>query len=415
MSRKGLYRIAGLVLMLALSAGARALDPLPDVYHGAGYISWQVRADAPLWRMETLLERLRDPNIADRRKAMHDIGYEQGRVGRELMWPEITQPIKVEEKWLGIERRKLAVLTAPVKGSHAWTMVIFRQDSNDEAYWRPFQFLKFDTEPTEGLVVDFPDINGELIYFMQVKHVVKDDVYGWRKVDSIFKFDEKQLRLTYQEPYDYYRNGKFQGDPLRLSQKLTFKGDQRIRRELTIKTYPFMPGPDFYNYEEHNVKPRHTEKASERFSWDPQNFSFYNPIDELEKLVGNKSAFVRREAARRLGEVLKTTHPQLEKAMLTDKDAYVRSQCALALENIGDVAALPSVEKALKKYDEPETMEEAYQRAFDRLSALKAAQPTPEATLVPAPKPKPNKKKTDAKAGALAPIATEGPKVTDKK
>ena len=107
-----MIRIVSLITMVALlglAGPARALDPLPDIYEGPGYISWELPQDAKLWRMETLLERLRDPNVQDREKAMREIGFEKFRVGRELMMPEIIQPIHVDMKWLGIERRKQAL------------------------------------------------------------------------------------------------------------------------------------------------------------------------------------------------------------------------------------------------------------------------------------------------------------------
>jgi hypothetical protein len=305
------FAFAALLGLLAFARPARALDPLPDVYYGSGYIGWTLPADAKLWAMENLMEGLRNPDLSERQKVMKSIGFEKIRVGRELLWPEIEQPIEVETKWLGVERRKEAILTMPVRGRHAWIMVLFRQDANDETYWRPFQLLKFDAEPVEGIQVSYPDILGDQIYQVRVKHLSKDDIYGTRRVDSIFKFDEKQLRLTYQETDNFYRSGKFQGDPTKIHQELSFKGDQRIQRKVEIKTYPFMPAPEFYHYEESNVKPRKVMKASESFSWNPQNFSFYDPIAELEKLVTHKSPWVRREAARRLGEILKTSYPQL--------------------------------------------------------------------------------------------------------
>jgi hypothetical protein len=416
MFRSGL-KIA-IVSLLALGRPALALDPLPDIYEGPGYISWQVQQDAKLWRMEVLLERLRDPDLKEREKAMRAIGFEKFRVGRNLMMPEIIQPILVETKWLGIERRKHAILSLPLKGKHLWVLVVFRQDSNDEAYWRPYQFLKFDTDPNEGLRTSYPDIMGDQIYFLGLRHVAKNDVYGHRKVQSFFKYDEKQLRLAYQETDNYYRVGQFQGDPQRLEVEHVFKGDQRIIRKVVVKTYPFMPGPEFYNYEENNVKPRKTERFSESFSFNPQNFSFYEPMAELEKLVNHKSALVRREAARRLGENMKTTHPQLEAAMLKDKDAYVRAQCALALENIGDPAALPSLRKALKKYDEPETFEEAFQRAFDGLSKIKDAGAPAKGEAKAKKKPKAQPKPAGAESPDASPAAipaAEGPKVSEKK
>jgi hypothetical protein len=366
------FFMAALLAAAAASPSLRALDPLPAVYYGAGYLSWVLPADAKLWSMEKLLEALRDKDLPRRQATMKAIGFQKIRVGRQLLWPEIEQPYKVETKWLGIERRKEAILTMPAHGRHAWIMVLFRQDANDETYWRPFQFLKFDTDPVEGIEVSYPDILGDQIYFIRVKHLSKDDIYGTRRVDSIFKFDEKQLRLAYQETDNFYRAGKFQGDPVKIHQELDFPGNQRIVRKIEVKTYDFMPAPEFYHYEESNVKPRHVATAKETFSWDPQNFSFYDPQAELEKLVTHPSPWVRREAARRLGELVKTTHPQLEQAMLKDKDPYVRAQAALALANIGDDAALGSVKKALHKYNEPEALEEAFQAAFDKLSKTKA-------------------------------------------
>lgn len=399
-----------LFILAALLAGtpAHALDPMPDVYQGPGYLSWMAHQDAKLWSMEKLMEALRQPDLKERRKTMAAIGFQKVRVGRSLMWPEIEQPIKVETHWLGIERRKMAVMTIPMHGRHDWAMILFRQDSNDEAYWRPIQFLTFDVDPVEGLEVSYPDINGEQTYFILVKHLVKDDIYGVRRAASIFKFDEKQLRLTFQEADGFYRRGWFQGDPTKLDQELAFKMDQTIRRKIMVRTYPYMKDPEFFKYEEANVRPRRTEKGEERFAWNPQLFSFYHPIDELQKLARNKSAWIRRDAARRLGEILKTTHPQLEKAMLTDLDAYVRAQSALALANIGDPKALPSVEKALRKYDEADNIEEAYQAAYDKLSQLKK---DPKSKAAPKPKKKPKTKPADPSAAIPEP---EGPKTSQK-
>lgn len=414
MIRLGL-KTALFAVLLALPGLMAALDPLPDIFYGPGYISWQIQQDAKLWRMETLLERLRDPNLKEREKTMRQIGFEKFRVGRNLVMPEIIQPLHVETKWLGIERRKHAILSLPLKGKHAWVVIVFRQDSNDEAYWRPYQFLKFDTEPAEGLVLSYPDIMGDSIYFLGIKHLVKNDVYGHRKVQSLFKYDEKQLRLSYQETDNYYRGGQFQGDPQRLEVTHSYKGDQRIVRNVVVKTYPFMPGPEFFNYEESNVSPRKTERFTEKFSFNPQNFSFYDPEVELGKLVNHASPHVRREAARRLGETMKTTHPQLEQAMLADKDAYVRAQSALALENIGDVAALPSLQKALKKYNEPENIEEAFQRAFDTLSKVKEKKSEgKKASVKRKAKAKPKVEAEAVAAPAASIPEAEGPKLNEK-
>jgi hypothetical protein len=413
----GPFLAAGAVLsalLFGLAKPALALDPLPDVYQGPGYISWVLPQDAKLWAMEKLMERLRDPDMKARREAMKEIGFEKIRVGRELFWPEIEQPIKVDTKWLGVDRRKEAIMTMPVRGRHAWVMILFRQDANDETYWRPFQFLKFDAEPVEGISVSYDDILGDEIFFVHVKHLAKDDIYGRRRVDSLFKFDEKQIRLTYQETDHFYRAGKFQGDPTRISQSLKFKGDQHLNRDIEVRTYPFMPDPEFEHYTDAQLTPRRVQHAKESFAWDPQNFSFYDPEAELAKLVRNPSPWVRREAARRLGEIMKTTHPQLEGAMLHDHDAYVRAQAALALANIGDPKALPAVKKVLKHYDEPENLQEAYQIALDKLSAAKSAK-SASASADQVSEPKHKKHAAAAAQESLKPIAPEGPEMSSKK
>src|SRR5258708_7224512 len=124
----GMSRLAFLAAVfagLASGPGLKALQPLPDIYEGPGYISWQVHEDAEIWRMETLLERLRDPDLKEREKAMLEIGFEKFRVGRSLMMPEIIQPIHVDMKWLGIERRRHAILSLPIKGKAAWVLIAF--------------------------------------------------------------------------------------------------------------------------------------------------------------------------------------------------------------------------------------------------------------------------------------------------
>jgi hypothetical protein len=336
--------------------------------------------------------------------------------GRSLAWPELEQPVEAKTVFLSFERRKLAVVTAPLRGRNHWLSVVLRQEGSGEAYWRAVQAFEFDTDPIDGYAQQFPDINGDDIDFYLVKHVNQDDAYGRARVVSIFRYDEKRLRLVYHEVYDFYRPAKFQGESLKLEQDLVFKGDQKIVRKLKLKSYPFMKREEFENYE--GVKPAEApatkvSEVQESFAWNPADFNFYDAGQELEKLVTHKSALIRRDAARRLGESLRSTHKVLENAMLHDKDAYVRVQCALALESIGDPKALPSVEKALLNYNEPDEMRAAYLRTQAKLKAVVAAQPTPE--------PKKEKKKKKAPKKTAAPSAGSGqapdasPKVTEKK
>ena len=217
--------------------------------------------------------------------------------------------------------------------------------------------------------------------------------------------------------YDFYRAAKFQGQALKLDQELVFKGDQKIVRKLVLKTYPFMKREEFDKYE--GVKPKEATpatvtKVQETFAWNPIDFNFYQSDQELEKLVKHKSPLIRRDAARRLGESMRTTHKQLEAAMLNDKDEYVRIQCALALKAIGDPAALPSVEKALLNYNEPDEVRDVLKKLETKLKAAALVAPA----SIPAPAPTPQKKTKKVKKAmtaqeALAPVT--GPKVSEKK
>jgi len=117
------------------------------------------------------------------------------------------------------------------------------------------------------------------------------------------------------------------------------------------------------------VKPYKTQHFKERFSWNPADFHFYDAVTELEKLVRDKHPEIRSQAARRLGFLLSTTHPHIEKAMLSDKDARVRIHCALALRSIGDPAALPSVMKGIENTEEDDTVKEALTAARETLEA----------------------------------------------
>ena len=395
-----------------LARPAFSLDPLVVVEQGPGFKTWMIEAHRPLLKLEDVLHDLRSPDRRTYLKALDDLGLQQRMVGRELAWPEVEQPIEAKTAFLSFERRKLAVISAPLRGRNEWLCIVLRQEGNGEMYWHAVQAFDFDTDPIDGYSQDFPDINGEDIDFWLVKHVNKDDIYGRARVTSIFRYDEKRLRLVYHEAADFYRAGKFQGDALSLKQTLVFKGDQKIIRKLDLSSYPFMKREEFEHYEgvkAPQAKPAKVTQVQESFAWNPVDFNFYQSDQELEKLVRSKSPLIRRDAARRLGENMKSTHPQLEEAMLKDKDAYVRIQCALALEAIGDPKALPSVEKALLNYDEPDEVKEALQRAETKLKAAVAAQPTPEATPLPKKKKAKKKKETDA----LAPVT--GPKITEKK
>lgn len=396
-----------LSVLLGWAVGLRALDPLPIVQQGPGYRTWTLEQDLPLLKLEDAMAGLRSPDQRTYLETLHKLGIVKELVGRELAWPQFVQPIKAEAQFMSFERRKLGVLTAPIDGHHKWYAVILRQEGNGEAYWRARQVFVFDTDPVEGYAQDFPDILGDDIRFWEVRHIIKDDIYGRARVTSIFKWDERgRARLTFQEMADAYRTGKLIGEAQRLEQQLIFKGDQRIVRKLKIKTYPWMKRDEFDHYQAVNPKQAEPSKVvdlSETFAWDPADFNFYGAEQELEKLVKNKSPYLRREAARRLGEHEKTAHPQLI-AALKDKDQDVRMQAALALAAIADPAALPGVEKALQNVEEPDEVRDALTRAEDVLTRAQAAAPAPTATEVP-PKPK--------ALEALAPIKpSEEPRVS---
>lgn len=415
-----MQRFAALVLsLLAFASPLRALDPLPDVQHGRGYTTWTLEADHPLLKLEDVLMDLRSPDRRTYLKVLDALGIKQELQGRELAWPELVQPIDAQARFLGFERRKMAVVTAPVRGKHRWYAVILRQEGQGEAYWRARQVYTFDTDPVEGYTQSFPDILGDDIRFFQVRHIVQDDVYGRARVDSLFRYDERgQLRMTFQEMADAYRPAKFQGEALRLEQQLVYKGDQTIVRKLTLKTYPWMKREEWEHYQgvtPKEAKPSKVVKVEEKFAWDPAEFNFYGAEQEVEKLVTNKSAYIRRDAARRLGEHLKTAHPQLQDAVWKDKDPLVRMQVALALEAIADPAALPAVKKALVNYDEPDEVREALERAQTRLE--KAQGSAPQAGSAPSPAPKKKKKKAKATPAGVEPAmpAPASPKITEKK
>jgi hypothetical protein len=416
MTRRAALFVPGLTLALAVAAlvaparPAFCLDPLPVIEQGPGFKTWTIESERPLLKLEDVLAGLRSSDRMTYESTLTSLGLQKRMEGRELAWPELEQPIEAKTVFLSFERRKLAVLTAPIRGRSHWLAVVLRQEGNGEAYWRAIQAFEFNTDPIDGYVQEFPDINGEDIDFWLVKHIDQDDIYGRARVTSIFRYDEKRLRLVFHETSDFYRAGKFQGQALKMEQTLVFKGDQKIVRKLVMKTYPFMRREEFDHYDgvkTPDAKPSKVSTAEESFAWNPPDFNFYDSRQELEKLVRNKSALIRRDAARRLGEHMKSTHPQLEEAMLKDKDETVRIQCAMALAAIGDPKALPSVEKALKNYNEPDEVRDALQATEAKLKA--AAPVAAEA----APKKKHKKKKPAPAAETVAPETS--PKISAQK
>lgn len=411
-------RILGLLIAAALtSAPLRALDPLPDQHPGPGYQTWTLEADRPLVKLEGVMHDLRFNDRMGYEKALYALGIGKQKQGRGLALPELIQPIEASAQFLGFERRKMAVLTAPVRGKHKWYAVVLRQEGAGEAYWRARQVFVFDTDPVEGFSQSFPDINGEDIHFWMVRHLAHQGPYGRARVDSIFRWDERgRLRITFQELGDAFHPARFQGEAVRLQQSFSFKGDQVIRRTVNVRTYPWMKREEWESYRSVDAPQAPAAKVmtlKEDFAWNPVDFNFYGAEQELEKLVKHKSPLIRREAARRLGEHLKSTHPQLEEAMLKDKDAYVRVQAALALAAIGDPAALPSVDKALVNWDEPDTMRESYEKAKADLEAILAGQPKP--TPVPTAVPKPKKKAAPASTVGGSIPAPEGVQINQNK
>jgi hypothetical protein len=258
-----------------------------------------------------------------------------------------------------------------------------------------------------------------------VKHITLDSIQGRARVTSIFRYDEKRMRLVFHEVSGFYGGAKFQGKSLKQEQQLVFDGKQHITRKLTLTSFPFMKREEFDNYE--GVKPKDVpagkvSKVEERFAWNPVDFNFYDNGQELEKLVTHKSPLIRRDAARRLGENMKSTHKQLEGAMLKDKDEYVRIQSALALANIGDPAALPSVKKAELNNDEPDEVREALQRAETALEGAKESKEGKKAEGASEEKPKKKKKAKaepkpgkEAKAEATPGAPETAPKLSEKK
>jgi hypothetical protein len=83
--------------LLALILGASpllALDPLPDVEQGPGYVTWTLEADRPLVKLEDVMERLRGGDERRYLEALGQLGIKKELAGRELAWPRLIQPIK---------------------------------------------------------------------------------------------------------------------------------------------------------------------------------------------------------------------------------------------------------------------------------------------------------------------------------
>ncbi|MGH7443160.1 MAG: hypothetical protein ACREKE_10860, partial [bacterium] len=194
--------LAMLVALLLAGAGAAwALDPLPVVVQGPGYLSWTLQADLPMVKLEDAMAGLRSTDNIRHVRALKALGFYREDQGRgEVAYPQFEEPIAATTQFLDFERRKLAVLTVPELGRHAWYAVLLRQDGDGEHPWRAFQDFRFETDPERGLPMAFPDILGDDIRFWEVKHVTQDDIYGRVQVASLFRYDEEgRMRLTFQE------------------------------------------------------------------------------------------------------------------------------------------------------------------------------------------------------------------------
>jgi hypothetical protein len=398
------------LLTALLPLSAFCLPEHPVVLKGLGYRTWMAPTDAKAWQMESLVYELRQKNETLRTQALGELGFERTRVDRTLMWRAWAEPIKVEQSWLGFERRTLAVMTAPYQGGLQQVLIVFTRQGDDQQYWKPWQIFEFDTDPAQGLQVSYPDILSDGIHELAVRHQVKGDIYGSREVVTVFKNDERggerQLLPVWQETVEAFRSGKFEGDPQWMSATLAY-GNQHIIRKATFKHYDYTQRAEDGRYLEAPYdKPKRVDHYTERFSYNPVDFSFYDSLTELEKLVRGKNPELRVQAARRLGSLLSTSHPQLEKAMLKDKDARVRIEAALAIASIADPAALPAVRQGLANTDEDDTVKEALEKARLVLEPLAAAMPASA----------PAAKKPRHAAHRLPPIqAEDGPKVNPRK
>ncbi len=372
--RRTAVLLAGL---MTLAGAAWALDPLPEVVQGPGYSTWTLEADLPMVKLEDAMAGLRSRDQFRHLEALKDLGFQREYRGRgEWAWPEFQEPIHAQTQFLSFERRKLAVLTVPVKGGQRCYAVILRQEGNGEAYWRARQVFSFATDPVEGLKESFPDVLGDDIRFWEVQHLVQDDIYGRAQVTSLFRYDERgRMRLTFQELSDAYLTAKFIGHSLRLQQTLRFAKNQKIVRSVRLSSYPWMRREEFLRYlgvRPNQAVPSKVWTLRESFAWDPADFDFYGARQELDKLLHNPSPFIRVAAAQRLGEHLKTVPKAMADAVWKDKSPLVRIQVALALAAIADPSALPAVRKALRNWNEDDTVREALERARTRLERAEA-------------------------------------------
>ena len=185
---------------MGLGAGLPALDPLPQVQQGPGYRTWTLEADLPLLKLEDVMMWLRMDDQRNYEQALQNLGIQKVQTGPLLAWPRLVQPMETVTEFLSSDRRKMAVLTAPVDGHHQWYAVLLRQEGNGEAYWRARQVFVFDTDPVVGYQQSFPDVLGEDLRFWQVYQLADSDIYGRLRVSSLFRYDEiGRLRLTFQE------------------------------------------------------------------------------------------------------------------------------------------------------------------------------------------------------------------------
>jgi hypothetical protein len=178
------------------------------------------------------------------------------------------------------------------------------------------------------------------------------------------------------------------GRSLRLKQTLVFPGDQTIVRKLALSSYPWMKREEFEQYEDvapEQARPSKAWTLRETFAWDPADFDFYDPDQELHKLLHASSPLIRGAAARRLGEHLKTVPPGMARAVWNDQDPLVRIQVALALAEIGDPSALHALDKALDNWNEDDTVRQAMEGAKERLQEIKDAAAAPSDAAAGAP------------------------------
>src|SRR5665213_2424765 len=114
-----------LTAFLSLAGVAWALDPLPEVVQEPGYSTWTLQADLPLVKLEDAMRDLKSTDKFRHARALTALGLKTEYEGRGAYAPpQIDEPIEASAQFLGFERRKMAVLTAPVKGHHRWYAVI---------------------------------------------------------------------------------------------------------------------------------------------------------------------------------------------------------------------------------------------------------------------------------------------------